>query len=72
MLNRFGGVLLACRLPERKPREEPPERRLGLNSQNYACEETSSLAQVVEQWTGNPKAAGSNPVGWQVFRFACF
>ena len=26
-------------------------------------EETSSLTQLVEQWTGNPKAAGSNPVG---------
>ena len=32
---------------------------LGLNSQNLACEETSSLAQVVEQWTDDPKAAGS-------------
>ena len=27
----------------------------------------SSLAQVVEQWTGNPKAAGSIPVGRQFF-----
>ena len=26
-----------------------------------------SLAQVVEQWIGNPKAAGSNPVGRQLF-----
>ena len=25
------------------------------------------LAQVVEQWTGNPKAAGSIPVGRQFF-----
>ena len=40
---------------------------LGLNSQNYACEEASSLAQVVAQWTGNPKAAGSIPVGRQFF-----
>ena len=32
-----------------------------------ACEESSSLAQVVEQWTGNPKAAGSIPVGRQFF-----
>ena len=31
-----------------------------------------SLAQMVEQWTGNPKAAGSNPVGKQLFRIACF
>ena len=31
----------------------------------------SSLAQVVEQWTGNPKAAGSNPVGSLLFRIAC-
>ena len=29
--------------------------------------EASSLAQVVEQWTGNPKAAGSIPVGRQFF-----
>ena len=34
--------------------------------------ETSSLAQVVEQWTGNPKAAGSIPAGRQLFRIACF
>ena len=27
----------------------------------------SSLAQVVDQWTGNPKAAGSIPVGSQFF-----
>ena len=40
---------------------------LGLNSQNLACEEASSLAQVVEQWTGNPKAASSIPVGRQFF-----
>ena len=26
-----------------------------------------STAQVVEQWTGNPKAAGSIPVGRQFF-----
>ena len=32
----------------------------------------SSVAQVVEQWTGNPKAAGSNAVGRQLFRIACF
>ena len=25
------------------------------------------IAQVVEQWTGNPKAAGSIPVGRQFF-----
>ena len=30
-------------------------------------EEASSLAQVIEQWTGNPKAAGSIPVGRQFF-----
>ena len=35
---------------------------LGIKSQNQACEETSSPAQMVEQWTGNPTAAGSNPV----------
>ena len=29
--------------------------------------EAASLAQVVEQWTGNPKAAGSIPVGRQFF-----
>ena len=32
----------------------------------------SSLAQVVEQWTGNPKAAGSIPAGRQPFCIACF
>ena len=37
-----------------------------------ACEETSSPAQVVDQWTGNPKAAGAIPVGRQFFRIACF
>ena len=31
-----------------------------------------SVTQVVEQWTSNPKAAGSNPVGRQVFCLACF
>ena len=31
---------------------------MDLNSQNKACEKTSCLAQVVEQWTGNPKAEG--------------
>ena len=30
----------------------------------------SSLAQVVEQWTGNPKAAGSNHEGRQLFRIS--
>ena len=32
----------------------------------------SSLAQVVEQWIGNPKAAGSIPAGRQLLRIACF
>ena len=32
----------------------------------------SSRAQVVEQRTGNPKAAGSISVGRQFFRIACF
>ena len=31
-----------------------------------------SCLQVVEQWTGNPKAAGSIPAGRQLFRVACF
>ena len=30
------------------------------------------LAQVVEQWTDYPKAAGSIPAGRQLFRIACF
>ena len=30
----------------------------------------SSLAKVVEQWTANPKAVDSNPVGRQLFRIA--
>ena len=37
-----------------------------------SCEEASSLAQVVEQWTSNPKAAGSNSVGRELFSIACF
>ena len=32
----------------------------------------SSLAQVVEQWIGIPKAAGSILAGRQLFRIACF
>ena len=32
---------------------------LGLDSQGWACGETSSPARVVEQWTGNPNAARS-------------
>ena len=32
----------------------------------------SSLAEVLEQCTGNPKSAGSNLVGRQLFRIACF
>ena len=44
----------------------------GLSTYNYACEETSSLAHVVEQWTGNPKAAGWIPSVRQLFRIACF
>ena len=63
--------LKATSLPARKPREEPPERRLLKTSNAENClptgEETSSLAQVVEQWTGNPKTAGSIPLGRQFF-----
>ena len=44
--------------------EKTPPRMLNFG---YSCEEASSLAQVVEQWTGNPKAAGSIPVGRQFF-----
>ena len=32
----------------------------------------SSLAEVLEQCTGNPKSAGSNLAGRQLFRIACF
>ena len=39
---------------------------------NFACEERSSLAKVIEQWNGNPKDAGSNLVGRQFFRIASF
>ena len=46
--------------------EKTPPRMLNFGYLN-PCEEASSLAQVVEQWTGNPKAAGSIPVGRQFF-----
>ena len=46
--------------------EKTPSRVLK-HSCMQACEKASSLAQVVEQWTGNPKAAGSIPVGRQFF-----
>ena len=62
-------LLCNCALKKLQLQEESPERRLLKNKQ---CQETSSLAQVVEQWTGNPKAAGSNPVGRQLLCIACF
>ena len=34
--------------------------------------ETSSVAHLGEQRTGNPKAAGLIPAGTQLFRIACF
>ena len=40
---------------------------LDYRSTALPLEEASSLAQVVEQWTGNPKAAGSIPAGRQFF-----
>ena len=46
-------------------------RKIVSNAKNVVMrkrkKEASSLAQVVEQWTGNPKAAGSIPVGRQFF-----
>ena len=63
-----------------KPTEEPPELRLQKNKRcekivfpqdSQVCKETSPLAQVVEQWTGNPKAAGWIPAERQLFRIAC-
>ena len=33
---------------------------------------STALAHVVEQWTGNPKAAGSISAGRQLFCIACF
>ena len=39
---------------------------------NVKNQVTFSPAQVVEQWTGNPKVAGSIPVERQLFRIACF
>ena len=44
------------------------QRRSFGKSQQQA---TSSLAQEVEQWTGNRKAAGSNPNERQLFCTAC-
>ena len=56
---------------------EPPGRRLLKTSNAKNCLPTGiepapvhrrpSLAQVIEQWTGNPKTAGSIPVGRQFF-----
>ena len=38
----------------------------------YQRESLGKSHQVVEQWTGNSKAAVSNPIERQPFRFACF
>ena len=44
----------------------------GIEPAAFGLPETSSLVQVVEQWAGNPKAAGSIPARRQLFCIACF
>ena len=55
---------------------ESPERQLLQNKQCEKCEKATSKQecenQVVEQWTGNPKAADLIPAGRKLFRIACF
>ena len=52
----------------KKEKNYRPDQKLNVSFQLFA----SSLAQVVEQWTSNPKTASSNPVGGQLYRIACF
>ena len=42
-----------------------------LHTAQHNRKKTSPLAQVIEQWTENPKAAGLIPAGRQLFRIAC-
>ena len=67
-------VLRASGQKARKPREEPPEWRLLKTSNVKNCLPTGIEPAAFElpvhcsaTWTGNPKAAGSIPVGRQFF-----
>ena len=76
MLQKKQGSVLLC-LMQSSGSSCLHDSDINFNSpKNYfiiiACGETSSLAQAVEQWTGNPKVAGSIPAERQFFRIACF